>query len=132
MGVSSWDGNSNYVLGDDGTDDGVKITSTPVGLKNPLDVSDQPCNTSGLYSELVVGTTPIELKVGATPLGNRKFLILQPKDNKIFFGYNNLVSPEQGVEIFKDQILILKIGDGIAVWAVSPSGNKPIRIQELS
>jgi len=132
MGVSGYDGNSGFILGDDGTEDGAKITSTSLGLKNPLDVSDQPCNTSGLYSELVVGTTPVELKVGANPLENRKFLILQPKDNKIFFGYNNSVSPSDGIEIFKDQILILKIGAGITVWAVSLSGGRPLRIQELA
>ena len=68
MGVSSWDGNSNYVLGDDGTDDGVKITSTVVGSKKAIDV-----NIPGNVSEVENATfTVVLLNVASA---NNKSLI---------------------------------------------------------
>jgi hypothetical protein len=39
MGVGPYDGNDTYVLGDDGSADGVKITSTADGSKKRLDVA---------------------------------------------------------------------------------------------
>lgn len=49
MGVNSYDGNDTYVLGDNGSEDGVKITATIDGAKKRLDV-DAKVTSSGFPS----------------------------------------------------------------------------------
>ena len=98
---------------------------------NDLMVVDTP-NTSGLHAALSVGTTAIELKVGATALLDRKFVTVQPKGTGMFFGYSNAVTTATGTELFKNQTLIIPVGAGISVWLIATAGTIDVRIGELA
>lgn len=89
-------------------------------------------NSEGLYSTITVGTTPIELKVGSTALSKRQAITIQPDDNEIYWGYSNSVSTSNGTRIFKNQFIMLPIGEDIKVWLVANSSGKIVRIGELS
>ena len=89
-------------------------------------------NHGAAFSSLSVGTSAVEVKVGGSPLTRRKAVVMQPKDNKIYWGYTNSVTTSTGVEMFKDQILILDIGPDISIWVIADAGGKSMRIQEIA
>jgi hypothetical protein len=122
MSINSDNLDSDYIKG--GTDD------TPVGnVSDQLKVSDVPYD-SGLYSELTVGTSAIELKVGGSMLTDRKYIIMRPKDNTIYFGFSNAVTTTSGIKMLKDEFLMLPIG--VSVWLIADGAGKRISIGELS
>jgi hypothetical protein len=98
---------------------------------NDLMVTDVP-NTSGLYGTISVGTTPVELKVGAVALANRKIITVQPKGTGVFFGYDASVTTATGSELFKNQTLIVPAGGLITVYLVASAGTVDVRIGELA
>jgi len=99
---------------------------------NDLMVSDTP-NTSGLFKTISVTTTPIELKVGASALLDRKLAHIQSQANGLYFGYDNTVSASNGTLLFKSQILFVPVGGGVSLWLVSTTGGGiDVRIGELS
>jgi hypothetical protein len=55
MTVGAYDGNDTYVLGDDGSEDGVKITSTTDGAKKRLDV-EAKLNGTATVAETEIAT----------------------------------------------------------------------------
>lgn len=89
-------------------------------------------NSEAAYSNLSVGTSAVEVKVGASPLSRRKLIIMQPKDNGIYWGYSNAVTISNGIQTYKDQIISLEIGPDISVWVIADGAGKSVRIQELA
>lgn len=105
-------------------------TGTLVGnVEDSLKVTDIP-SISGLNSELTVGTTAIEVKVGANKLVNRKYILLRPKDNSIYFGYSNAVTITSGMRMFKDELLIFPCN--VSVWVIADGAGRKLSIGELS
>lgn len=98
------------------------------GNLNYIDV----LNSEGVYSSLTVGTSPVELKVGASPIENRQAITMQANDNAIYWGYSNSVTTTTGTRIFKDQFFMLPIGSEVGVWLVADGADKSVRIGELS
>jgi len=104
-----------------------------VGVTNTKDLKTADiCNTSGVYKELIVGLTPVELKVGPAPLANRKYITMQPKDKKIYWGYDNTVTATSGTQVFKNQLIMLPIGGNVSVWLIADGPDKKVSIGELS
>ena len=120
--VSYDDNNDTTITG--GTD------STTIGNVGNQLRADDAARTSAVYSELTVGTSPVELKVGASALTNRKYVVIRPKDADIYLGYSNAVTTTTGMKLFKDEFLMLPIG--VAVWLVASGSGKKISIGELS
>lgn len=89
-------------------------------------------NTSGSTAEVTVGTSAVALRVGGSNLADRQQIILQPKDNNIFIGYTSGVTTTTGLKLFKDQTVILPIGDQVTVWAISNGSGRLIIVQELA
>lgn len=104
------------------------VTATSSG---DLNVADVP-NTSATYGALTVTNSPVELKVGGSALTNRKLITIQPKGTGIYYGFSNAVTTSTGTEIFKDQTLIIPVGQGISVWLVALAGSVNVRIAELA
>lgn len=72
MTVSGYDGNDTYVLGDDGSEDGIKITSTLDGPKKRLDVSAKLSGTSTVAeTELATFT----IYGSSIAIGNNKSMV---------------------------------------------------------
>ena len=89
-------------------------------------------NDSAVFGSLSVGTSAVQVKVGGSPLANRKLVIMQPKDTGIFWGYDNTVTTSTGVEMFKDQIIPMECGPDISIWVIATGAGKSMRIQELA
>ena len=86
----------------------------------------------GSYTNVSVTTTAAELKTGASAQLERKVLIIQPKANSIYLGFDNSVTTSNGIEVKKDQTFILEVGPKITVYAIASSGSIDTRIMELS
>lgn len=89
-------------------------------------------NDSAVYGNIVVGTTAVELKVGGSPLSNRKVVTMQPQDNKIYWGYDSSVTTSTGTQVFKDQFMPLPVGPDISVYLIADGAGKSVRIGELA
>lgn len=100
----------------------------------PITAADKldSANETGLYSELTVGTTAVEVKVGASALENRKVVHMLAKDNSIYWGYDSSVTTTTGTRIFKNQFIPLPAGDNISVWVIADAANKKLSIGELA
>jgi len=92
----------------------------------------QPLDGPAVYGAISVTTTPIELKVGASPLTDRQVVTIQPIDGEVYFGYSNTVSSTNGTKIFKGQVYPLEAGELLPVWIVAGSGTVNVRITEVS
>jgi len=89
-------------------------------------------NSDGNQASLTVGTSAVELKVGASPMDLRQAVTMQPKDTGVFWGYTSGVTTSTGTELFKDQFLMLPIGPEVSVYLVATGSGKEVRIGELA
>lgn len=89
-------------------------------------------NSSAVYGTLTVGTSPVEVKVGGSPLTKRKMVHIEAKDNSIYWGYSNSVTTSNGTRIFKDQTVFLPVGPDITIYLVADGASKSARIAELA
>jgi len=106
---------------------------------NPLEVSPNReartadiLQSGGTNGALTVGTSAVEVKVGGARLANRKCVIIQPKANGIFLGFSNGVTTSNGVELFKDQFVVLPVGDATGVWLIAGTAGNNVRIAEVA
>jgi hypothetical protein len=122
MGITFDDNNDTNITG--GTD------GTTVGNDSNKLLVDDVARVSAIYSELTVGTSAVELKVGASRLANRKYVMIRPKDTGLYLGYDSSVTTTTGMALFKDEFLMLPIG--VAVWLIASGSGKKTSIGELS
>lgn len=87
-------------------------------------------SSGGLTGAITVGTSAVEVKVGGSALTGRIYIMMQAKDTGVFLGTSNAVTTSTGIEIFKDQILMLPTNN--AIWLIATAANKDVRIIELS
>lgn len=85
-------------------------------------------NNGGLDAELTVGTSAVELKVGVSRKVDRKYVIFQPLDTGIKFGFT---SGTQNIPVFKNQLIMLPAGDNTQVWFIASEAGKKVAIAEL-
>lgn len=87
----------------------------------------------------VNATTPTEIKVGGSPLAERKVVTIQPLDGKlwVYFG-NDATTPSQsdlqdnGFEHPKKALRSYEAGDSQKVWVLAQSGTVDVRFAERS
>lgn len=90
-------------------------------------------NESGTQAALVVGTTPVEVKVSSTRLVNRKLVTLFNNSNAVlYWGYDNTVTTSSGVPIQKSQYVEWTVGDGLSIFVVAGSAGNNTRITEAA
>lgn len=92
----------------------------PISTSNPLPSSDVS-NGGGVEGFVTIGTTPTELKVGASALPGRISLTLlnNSETDDIFWGYDVSVSPTNGTPVFPQQFLEWSVGVGTKVFVVA-------------
>ena len=81
-----------------------------------------------------VGTSPVELKAGASRYGERRVVTFQPTDGDIYFAYSDDgvgLTTSTGLLIRKGQLVSLEASDQIGVWAVA-AATTDVRVQEVS
>ena len=111
--------------------DGTETKPVKVSDNQDMGISDT-LDVSAVYASLPVGTTAVELKVGGSPLANRKYVQFQPRDKGIFFGYSSGVTISNGTEVFKNSLILLPIGPNLSVWFIADAVSKSLRIGELA
>lgn len=94
-----------------------------------LSTDDTP-RTQGLYTELTVGTTPVELKVGASVQTGRKYASIRPKDSAVWWGYDSSVSSVTGTKCFRDELVFIPAG--FSIFLVAALAGQKVSIGELS
>ena len=90
-----------------------------------------PIDGPSLYTNLSVGTSPVEVKVGASRLSERKAIAVQALSDSIYIGFDNSVTTSNGVKLQIEQLFIFEAGESMPVWVVSPSAANDVRIWEL-
>ena len=87
--------------------------------------------TSGVYSNLSVSTTAVEVKVGGAALANRKVVTILPEDGgPVYFGFSNAVTASTGTPVYKRQLLTMRVTDDVSVWLIAAAGTIDVRITE--
>ena len=86
-------------------------------------------NESGTQGALIVGTSPVEVKVSASRLENRKLVTLYNNSNStVYWGYDNTVTVSSGVPIRKNQYVEWTVGDGLSIYVIAGSAGNNTRI----
>ena len=129
MPTSNWDKTTDsdrpeVVITDETSGDYAGVTPN-----NDVQSSDI-VNNGGTSKELsVVSGTPQELKVGASVLANRKYVVFQALDTGFKWGFS---SSAIYFELFKYGTFILPIGENTEIWIDCDSGTKDIVIGEIA
>lgn len=86
---------------------------------------------NGVQGALTVGTTAIEVKVGASSLEGRKVTTLLNNSNStIYWGYTSAVTTANGTPIFKNQFVEWSAGQNLTVYVIAGSAGNNCRITE--
>jgi len=84
--------------------------------------------TSVNHASITVGATLVELKVGSSRLANRKTLLIQPQNGKIYIGGAG-VTTATGFELANKQTFIIAVSEDVPIYAIATS-NTNVRIIE--
>lgn len=87
-------------------------------------------NGPAVHGQLLVTTTPVEVKIGGSRLEERVSISIQPLDGDLYYGYSPSVSSTDGTKIFTSQLFIIEASDTLPVYIVSESGTVDTRITE--
>jgi len=90
-----------------------------------------PLNGPAVYNNMNVTTTAVEVKVGASPLEERKILTVQPIDGDIYFGYDSSVTASTGTKIFQGQFFPFEAEASLSIYVIAGSGTVDTRITEV-
>ena len=89
-------------------------------------------NSAYVSTTLVIGTTEVELKVGASPLSERQEILLFNESTvTLFFGPTG-VTTSTGIPIDSQETVNLPMGEAISVFIIAGTAGNTIRIQELA
>jgi len=102
-----------------------------VNSNREIPVGDS-ANNGGVNKALTVGTSAVELKVGASVLPLRKYVTFQPLDNGVYFGYSSGVTIANGTKLFKNQLILAPIGAGTTIFFIADAAGKDVRIGEIA
>lgn len=90
-----------------------------------------PLDGPATYGNIPVGTTAVELKVGALPLSERAVVTIQPLTEAVYFGYDSSVTITTGTKVFKGQVYSLEAGTDLPVFLISENPGNDVRITEV-
>lgn len=86
---------------------------------------------TGTQAALTVGTTAVEVKVGGSPLTNRKLATLYNSSNStLYWGFSSGVTTATGTPIYKDQQVSWSVGPSQSIFVIAGSAGNNTRITE--
>jgi hypothetical protein len=92
-----------------------------------------PADGPAVYTSVTVGTSAVQLKVGASEQEERVLISIQPLDDDLYLGYSNSVTTSiAAIKVFKGQYVELERGEFIQVWAISPTAGNSVLVSEVS
>lgn len=86
---------------------------------------------AGTQGALSVGTTPMEVKVGASRLANRKSVTIQPTNGHVYWGWTSAVTISTGTKVFPFQVVEFSVAD-TPVYLVAETNGRNVRVTEGS
>ena len=91
-------------------------------------------NVSGVYGNLTVGVTAVEIKVGGSPLANRKLVTLDNNSNAtLYWGYDSSVTTTTFAgRIVKDQQASWSVGPSVSIFLIAVGAGNLTHISEGS
>lgn len=96
-----------------------------------IKASDVLNSGNGVQAALVIGTTAVELKVGGSPLANRKLVTLYNNSNTtLYWGFTGAVTTLSGTPIVKGQQLAWSVGSSQSIFVIAGSAGNNTRITE--
>jgi len=102
------------------------VSSTPNG---ELKIADTHNNGGQDVTISITSGSPVELKVSATRLANRKYVIMEALNTGVKWGFS---SSTQSFDLFKSQLIMVPIGENTEIWFDCQSGTKQVAIAELA
>lgn len=88
-------------------------------------------NREGTQGSLTVGTTAVEVRVGASRLAGRKTVSLHNNSNQtIYWGYNSAVTTSTGTPIERAEFVVWSIGEDLPIFVIAGSAGNNARITE--
>jgi hypothetical protein len=112
------------IIGQDAT--GVETTPVASTTLGDLQTADVP-NQAGLSVVLNLTTTPVEGKVGASTMVNRKYIEMQGLSTNIKWGYSLASQP---FDLFKSQFFSLPAGANCKIYFKMSVGTGSVAIGE--
>lgn len=100
------------------------------GIQESADRSDVN-ESSYLTGTLTVGTTQVEVKVGASRLERRQFVSIHNYGPQTIYIGPDGVTTSSGRPIFRDQSIDLPVGN-LALYLIAGTANQSVIVQELS
>ncbi len=99
----------------------------------PIPVDDI-LDGGGDQATLTIGTTAVLGAVnGTSNRTDRKYVIFQSQDKDIFYGFNeSTLSTSNGIKIFKDQIIMIPLGENTDIYFIATGAGKELRFTEVS
>lgn len=85
-----------------------------------------------VYSQISVGASATEVKVGASRYSERQIVTIQPLTGDIWLGYSNSLSSSNGTKIFKNQLVSIEASNKSEIWILAVTGTVTVAIGELS
>lgn len=90
-------------------------------------------NGEGVQASLTIGTTAVEVKVGATPIDNRKEVTLyNNSNNTIYWGFTSAVTTATGTPVEKKEFISWRVGPNVSVFVIAATMGNDSRITEAS
>lgn len=89
-------------------------------------------NSDGVQGTLTVGTTAVEVKVGASPHIRRRLVVMSADDNSIYWGYTSGVTISTGIRIYKNQTVWIPAGEELTIFAIADDAGKTLRVHEVA
>lgn len=115
------------VVGSDNT--GAETTPVNSTVNGDLQTADI-LNNGGLDTIIsIVSGIPQELKVGVSRKATRKFIIMEALDTGIKWGFS---SSTQSFDLFKNQLIMVPVGEDTEIWFDTISGTNDVAIAEVS
>lgn len=104
------------------------VDSTALGEIKSADVLN---GGAGTQAALTVGTTAVEVRVGASPLANRKNVTLFNNSSvTMYWGFSNTVTVSSGTPIFKNQQVEWNVGPSQSIYVIAGTASNNARITE--
>lgn len=111
----------------DGTDLGLITTNGDQKVSDGL-------RNGGVYGAVSIPTanTPVEAKIGASRLTNRKFLQIYSNNNGLFWGLDNTVTTTSGTPLVSGQVITFSIDadSSFQIWLVGSTNGKSVQVTE--
>ena len=97
--------------------------------QDDITLTSDKLNFGGVDTVLNLTTAPVEGKVGASVLEKRKYFIMQALDKNVKWGFSNST---QSFDLFKNQLIMIGIGEGTQIWFKTSTGTSSVAIAEIA